>query len=131
MGGVASYFRLGHLAARPQSPGKWLEAEVSERTMTAACFRHHGPADCLELTDRFSRPSPRREQVLVQVFAASVNPVDVKLRAYPVPQIVVPLPKVTGSDFSGVVVSADQCTRSRLQPGDRVMGTMPLLYSHW
>lgn len=131
MGGVLSYFRLGHPSAQPQRPGLWLEAEASERTMTAACFLRHGPTDCLQLTNRFSRPSPRRDQLLVQVFAASVNPVDVKLRAYPVPRAMVPLPKVTGTDFAGVVLSTDQSPRSRFRPGDRVMGAMPLLYSHW
>ena len=131
MGGAASYFRLGHPSARPLRPGLWLEAEGSERTMAAACFRRHGSADCLELTDRFSRPSARDEQVLVRVFAASVNPVDLKLRAYPLPPTLVPLPKITGTDFAGVVQSTDQSPRSPLRPGDRVMGAMPLLYAHW
>ena len=131
MGGVASYFRLGHSSAEPQRCGVWLENAASDRTMAAVIFDRHGPADCLRCTDRFPRPVPSRGQLLVQIFAASVNPVDVKLRAYPIPPRILPLPKVTGTDFAGVVVSSDSCTASRLKPGDRVLGSMPLLYSHW
>ncbi|WP_066054044.1 zinc-binding alcohol dehydrogenase family protein [Robertmurraya korlensis] len=63
------------------------------------------------------RPLPKGKELLVQIKAISVNPVDTKVRS---PKDVVESePKILGWDASGIVVDAgEECTL--FQPGDEV-----------
>jgi len=56
-------------------------------TMKAVCIRSFGGPEVLELTD-IEMPQPADEEVLIGVRAASVNPVDYKIRSgsYPIVQ---------------------------------------------
>lgn len=62
-------------------------------------------------------PEPAGRDILVEVKAVSVNPVDVKVRAYRTPQNGQPV--VLGWDAAGVVVKAGPDARL-FKPGDRV-----------
>ncbi len=69
-------------------------------------------------------PSPTEEQVLIQVKAAGVNPIDAKTRAglgWAAEQNRDKLPWVPGYDVAGVVV-ANGTNESKFDVGDRVAG---------
>lgn len=61
-------------------------------------------------------------QVLVEMYAASINPADYVLRSGSVKDILpVQLPYVLGADLAGVVTEVG-CKVTHFKPGDRVMG---------
>ena len=67
------------------------------------------------------------DQLLIQVKACSVNPVDFKIRRGDLKMLSgKKFPKVNGSDFSGVVVKAGKNVK-RFQPGDEVYGSLNAL----
>ena len=90
--------------------------------MNAAIVSKYG--DLNEVSVR-EAPVPRREhgEVLVEITAASVNPLDVKLISgnmqgfFPLE-----LPFVVGTDFSGIVAEAEET--SSWKAGDRVYGRL-------
>jgi NADPH:quinone reductase-like Zn-dependent oxidoreductase len=72
-------------------------------TMTA--MRLHAYGDALK-ADEIDTPAPGQNQVLVKVHAASINPVDWKVRDGMLREkIVLPLPLTLGGDFSGTVAA--------------------------
>lgn len=89
--------------------------------MRAITYSRYGGADVLELTDR---PTPKvgPDSVLVRVRAASVNPVDWKMREGYLDQVMdVEFPVVPGWDVAGVVERVGLDT-PELQVGDEVYG---------
>lgn len=85
--------------------------------MKAAIIRDFGDATRFELSD-MPKPSPGPGQVLVRVVAASINPVDYKIRKAGA-WAGVPMPAILGYDAAGVVEAVGtQATRWR--PGDEV-----------
>ena len=67
-------------------------------------------------------PAVGEQDVLVQVHAASVNPVDFKIRNGELKQILrYPLPFILGNDLSGVVTQVGGKV-TRFKPGDAVYG---------
>lgn len=87
--------------------------------MRAVRFHEHGDADVLRVDD-VETPDPEPGQVLVDVEAVGVNPVDTYFREgeYPVPH----LPFVPGSDLAGTVAAVGEGVE-RFEAGDRVYGT--------
>jgi NADPH:quinone reductase-like Zn-dependent oxidoreductase len=67
------------------------------------------------------RPSPGRDQVLVKVAAAALNPLDAKIRAGLAPHAQQPLPAVLGIDVAGTVEAVGEGV-SAFRVGDEVMG---------
>jgi alcohol dehydrogenase len=66
------------------------------------------------------RPQPRDTDLLVQIHAASINPVDFKIRDGKLkPVLRYRLPIILGSDLSGVVVEVGAGVRG-FKPGDEV-----------
>lgn len=109
----------------------WPCAGKSEKeVMTALVYDKHGGAEVLHLRNDVPRPVPRDNQVLVQVKASSLNPVDFKYRRNEVPDFVVPKPKIPGFDIAGIVVETGSKVTS-LKVGDRVAAMMPLIGSAW
>lgn len=78
--------------------------------MQAIVYTRNGPAADLRLIE-VPNPEPREDQVLVRVFAASANPLDLLKR----------INKVPGADIAGRV-EAVGATVTQFQPGDEVFG---------
>jgi NADPH2:quinone reductase len=87
--------------------------------MKAAFIRKVGPAEGIELGE-LPEPSPGSGEVLVEVGAVSINPIDTYIRAGLVP-VAAPFPLVLGSDFAGRVLAVGEGVR-RFRAGDRVWG---------
>ena len=88
--------------------------------MRAIRFHDHGAPEALQLDEDIVTPQPGPDEVLVEVEAAGVNPVDTCFREeeYPVPN----LPFVPGSDLAGVVATVGENV-DRFGEGDAVFGT--------
>ena len=90
--------------------------------MRAITYSRYGGPDVLELTDDLPTPKVDPDSVLVRVRAASVNPVDWKVRAgYLDPIMDVTFPAVPGWDVAGVVERVGLDT-PELSVGDEVYG---------
>lgn len=84
-------------------------------------FSEYGPAEVLHLAE-VPQPMPKPNEVLVEVKAVSINPLDWKIRAgYLAPVFGTNFPKRIGSDFAGVVREVGNDV-SNYQPGDEVYG---------
>jgi NADPH:quinone reductase-like Zn-dependent oxidoreductase len=88
-------------------------------TMRAISQRAFGGPEVLELAE-LPRPRPGPGEVLLRVHAASVNPVDWKVRSGVAP-LFGPPPFVPGFDLSGVVERVGQGV-DRFRPGDEAYG---------
>ncbi|KAL6061081.1 NAD(P)-dependent alcohol dehydrogenase [Balamuthia mandrillaris] len=94
----------------------------SPKEMRAVVFRRFGePGDVLELIDDQPVPEPAKGEVLVHVFASSINPVDWKFVMGLLGWFAPSPPYIPGSDVSGVVVKVGPgCTK--FKAGDQVWG---------
>ena len=88
-------------------------------TMKAVRIRSFGGPEVLELAE-IEKPAPKEDEVLIRVRAASVNPVDYKIRsgAYPVVKQD-QLPKVLGRDVAGEIERCGSAVRN-FKAGDTV-----------
>ena len=94
-------------------------------TMTAVRFHKYGGPAVLQI-EQVERPSPGPGQVLVRVRAASVNPVDWKLRQGDLKAMFdVKFPSTAGEDLAGVVEEVGDGVEE-LRAGDAVYAMMPL-----
>lgn len=93
--------------------------------MKAAVLNGWGGVEKLRIEDR-PRPVPKRDEVLVEVHAASINPRDWMIREgrYPFQPLVPRPPLVLGSDVSGTVVERGKAVTS-LALGQPVFGMQP------
>lgn len=95
--------------------------------MKVAIYTQYGSPDVIHLAE-IEKPIPKDDEVLVQVHAASVNPLDWHLmRADPflirlMTGLFKPKNPILGADFSGVVKSVGKNVR-RFQAGDAVFGS--------
>lgn len=88
-------------------------------TMKAVHIRSFGGPEVLELVD-LEKPEPGDEEVLIRVRAASVNPVDYKIRSGTYPVVKQDqLPKVLGRDVAGEIEGCGRAVRN-LKAGDTV-----------
>jgi NADPH:quinone reductase-like Zn-dependent oxidoreductase len=88
-------------------------------TMKAVRIRSFGGPEVLELAE-IEKPEPKDDEVLIRVRAASINPVDYKIRSGSYPVVKQDqLPKVLGRDVSGDI---DRCGRAvrNFKEGDTV-----------
>jgi NADPH:quinone reductase-like Zn-dependent oxidoreductase len=89
--------------------------------MRAVRFHEYGPSAVL-VVDETDRPEPKAGEVLIQVHAAGVNPIDWKMRAGMLQQYMpVTLPHTPGLDVAGTVVSVGDGIND-FAVGDRVFG---------
>lgn len=71
--------------------------------MKAAQYNKYGGPEVIEIRD-VPKPTPSKDQVLVEVYAASVNPIDWKVRnGYLKDRGPIKFPVTIGGNFSGVV----------------------------
>lgn len=73
-------------------------------------------------------PVPGKNELLVEVKASSVNPVDYKVKRGDIKFLSgSKFPKIVGSDFAGIVKSVPEGV-NHLAPGDRVYGAVSVLF---
>jgi alcohol dehydrogenase len=90
--------------------------------MKAAQINAYGGADVIEINDSAEKPSPKDEQVLVEVHASSVNTIDGKIRASSLQQFLkLQFPVTLGGDIAGVVAEVGNGV-SDVAAGDKVYG---------
>ena len=102
----------------------------TKEVMTAVSYSKHGGSDVLSFDDQYPMPIPNDNQILVQVKASAINPVDFKYRRNLTPNIVTPKPKIPGYDIAGVVVKVGKNVVN-FSIGDRVAAMMPILGTRW
>ena len=96
--------------------------------MKAIRIHAYGGSENLKY-DEVPRPEPRSGEVLIQVYAAGVNPIDWKIREGLLKQVYdYSLPVITGADVAGVVTSVGDGVTT-LQPGQAVYGTADMMLS--
>ena len=97
-------------------------------TMKAIRIDAYGGAENLKY-DEVPRPKPQAGEVLIQVYAAGVNPIDWKIREGFFKQALdYPLPVIAGADVAGIVASVGEGVTT-LQPGQAVYGTADMALS--
>ncbi|MFC7155540.1 NADPH:quinone reductase [Halomarina halobia] len=89
--------------------------------MRVVSIDREGGPDVLRVADA-DRPTPRDDEVRVEVRAAGVNPVDTYMRATDESYRVPSFPAVLGLDFAGVVDAVGESVED-FAVGDRVFGT--------
>jgi NADPH2:quinone reductase len=87
--------------------------------MRAVRFHEHGGPEVLQ-TDDIEQPEPTGQEVLVEIRAAGVNPVDTYFREGSYEPF--ELPMIPGGDFAGEVAAVGESVEE-LTEGDRVYGT--------
>ncbi|MBA4284997.1 MAG: NADPH:quinone oxidoreductase [Xanthomonadaceae bacterium] len=87
--------------------------------MKAFVVERYGKKHAIRMAER-PEPAPGEDEVLVEIHAASVNPLDAMLRAGEF-KLLLPykLPLILGNDFAGVVIRVGARVRS-FKPGDEV-----------
>jgi NADPH:quinone reductase-like Zn-dependent oxidoreductase len=98
---------------------------MQDTKMKAIVYEKYGPPEVLQLKD-VERPSPKKDEVLVEVVAASVNFGDLPcLRGEPLQRLMggllKPKNKILGDDIAGRVEAVGGNIK-RFQPGDEVFG---------
>lgn len=95
--------------------------------MKAVQIHQYGGQDVLELNQNAPKPVAGNGQVLVEVHAASINPVDWKIRAgYLKEKAPLTMPATLGGDVAGIVAAVGASV-STFKVGDRVYGYASLL----
>ncbi len=99
-----------------------VENDVHTDLMQAVVLEQYGSEDNLKL-DNIARPKITADQVLIQVHAASVNPIDWKIRQGMLKWIIPEqLPAVLGFDVSGEIVDVGYSAKQQgWNAGDQVM----------
>src|SRR5690606_24300908 len=90
--------------------------------MKAITFHNYGGSQVLGLQE-VELPNYNEQEVLVELYATSVNPVDSNIRAGRVQDVfpVHSFPHILGLDLAGVVKEVGAAVKG-LKPGDRVFG---------
>ncbi|MDJ0721097.1 MAG: NAD(P)-dependent alcohol dehydrogenase [Desulfobacterales bacterium] len=92
--------------------------------MKAVVINRFGGSDVLELVSDHPRPSPAANQVLINVHAAGVNPLDWKIRKGQLKLLLgASFPIVLGHDASGTIAAVGRDV-TRFKPGDAVFGML-------
>ena len=96
---------------------------MKQQTMKALTFKRYGKSPEIGFAD-VPRPTLKADELLVQVHAASVNPVDNMIVAGTFKPILhFQLPATLGSDLAGVVVEVGSSV-TRFKPGDAVFANI-------
>lgn len=94
--------------------------------MKAVIYRDYGDPSDLEIAER-PIPDPARDEILIRVQAAGVNPIDSRLRSGEMKGLLPGgFPRIPGYDVAGVVESPG--SEASLRAGDRVMAYLDHFY---
>ncbi len=88
--------------------------------MKSARYSSHGGPEVLEIQD-IEKPNPTENQVLVENYAASINPFDFKVRSGMIPGMPSEFPITIGGDFAGKVIEVGAEVEN-IKIGDEVYG---------
>lgn len=91
--------------------------------MKAAQINKYGGREVVEINKNAPKPAASPGQILVEVYAAGVNPIDWKIREGYVP---LQFPATLGGDFSGVIAEVGEGI-SKYKKGDEVYGYASIL----
>lgn len=92
--------------------------------MKAAIINSYGSPDAFEVRSELKIPEPLDDEVLIRVKAASVNPVDLKMRKGAIRFLSgFSFPKILGFDFSGTVAGIGNRIE-QFRVGDAVFGML-------
>lgn len=92
--------------------------------MKAVRYHEYGGPEALRV-EQVPKPKPSPGQILVRIHAASVNPVDWRLRQGEMTAFIsVQFPATVGRDLAGVVEAVSEGVHD-LRPGDEVFAVMP------
>ncbi len=95
--------------------------------MRAVQINQYGNNDVLEVNENAPSPTPQNGQLLVEVYASGVNPVDLAIRAGYLQQMApLQFPATMGSDFAGVVEALGEGVTD-FSVGDEVYGQAIIL----
>ena len=90
--------------------------------MKALQILRYGGRDAMQLNENASKPAAGKGQVLIEVHAASINPIDWKIRAgYMKEDLTLTMPATFGGDVSGAVMAVAESVPD-LKVGSRVFG---------
>jgi NADPH:quinone reductase-like Zn-dependent oxidoreductase len=99
-----------------------------KKTMKAYYSTSYGGAETAQYGD-YPDPVAGKGQLLVEVKAVSVNPVDYKIKRGDIKFLTgARFPRIYGSDFSGIVRETGAGV-SLFKPGDRVYGVTPVIWN--
>ena len=91
--------------------------------MKAVQINKYGGYDVLEVNENATKPKTGEEQVLVEVYAVSINPFDYKVRSGMYKNMMpLKFPSTVGGDFAGVVKEVSEGVYD-LKVGDEVYGS--------
>ena len=94
--------------------------------MRAQTYSHYGGPDVLELRRDLPEPRPGPHEVLIELRASAVNPIDWKVRKGNLRHVMrLSFPMIPGRDFCGVVLECG-ARATTLARGDEVFGLCPL-----
>ena len=92
--------------------------------MKALIFNRYGKRDNVTFADTSLGQSPKPDEILVQVHAAGLNPIDTMVpKGTFKPILKFQLPATLGSDLAGVVVEVGSRV-TRFKPGDAVFASI-------
>ncbi len=95
--------------------------------MRAAQINKYGGNEVWEINQNTPKPFPSNEQILVEVRTASINPIDLKIRAgFLKERAPLQFPATLGGDFSGTIVDLGEGV-SDFKTGDEVYGQAIIL----
>lgn len=126
---VGDYAPIENLCVRPASHGYTtvLPSRKGRGSLKAVLTMEYGsPLDVLRLSE-VAIPEPSEAEVLVKLFASSVNPLDdfaIRGPLFFVPKLgrlLKPTHKIAGADYAGIIESAGREIK-RFRPGDAVFG---------
>jgi len=96
---------------------------MNNQTMKALTFKRYGKAPAIGLAD-VPRPTPKADELLVQVHAVGLNPIDNMIPTGMFkPVLHFQLPATLGSDLAGVVTEVGSRV-TRFKPGDAVFASI-------
>lgn len=88
--------------------------------MKSAQINKYGGSEVIEIND-VPKPEIKEGQVLIEIIAASLNPIDYKIRLGFLKDAIKSLPLTLGTDFAGIVVEVSEGV-TEFKIGDEVYG---------
>ena len=77
--------------------------------MKTAHINKYGGKEAVEINNTVSKPQTEEGKIVVEIYAAGVNPIDWKIRqGYMAQMMPLQFPAIMGGDFSGIVTEVTE-----------------------